>query len=75
MKLLTLDAIKAHEFVGNHHADAAALSAVEAFALNDTNPLAERAEALRVMADKGLGLGRLEDLDDAALLAQYIDSL
>ena len=54
--LTTIEAIRAHQFVGNAMSDAAAFDAIDAFARNRAHPLAVRAEALRIVMHKGMGL-------------------
>lgn len=71
----TLAQIQAHNFAGDHAADSAAFGAIEKFVVNDIYPLADRAEAVRIMYDEGMGCGRSNDLDDATIVKQYIDEI
>jgi len=65
-------AIRSHSFVGVYSEDAAAFNAVHAFVCNAFNSVADRAEALRILSDKGMGAGRLGSMTDAALVKHYL---
>lgn len=54
----TLDEIKGHTFLGNHAADHQAFQGIRRFVEDETNSLADRAEAIRIECDKGMGMGR-----------------
>lgn len=71
----TIQEIQNHEFVGNHYSDCNAFNAIDTFVQNVSNSLSDRAEALRVMSDKGMGCGRYEEISDEETVKQYIDSL
>lgn len=71
MNFDSLDAIRAHSFVGCHAADADAFSAIGDFAGDWTRPVADRAEALRIMQDSGMGCGRSDDISDIDFLDAY----
>lgn len=75
MKFNTITQIAAHQFIGNHASDHLAFMAIDEFVQNEQNSLADRAEAIRIMSDKGMGCGRDEWLSDAAIVADYIDNL
>lgn len=53
---LTIEGIRAWEWVGNMHSDSAAYESVAEFAKDESKPLAERAEALYLMGANGMGL-------------------
>lgn len=68
-----IEAIRAHEFVGNAFSDGPAFNAICQF-VDDDHTTAERAEALRIMARKGMGLSGEDagdDLSDEDLWIQY----
>lgn len=67
----SIEEIKAYTWIGNHHSDWAAFNGVDAFAANKDNSVADRAEALRIASDAGMGCGRDEHLSDEDLLAQF----
>lgn len=71
----TIQEIQNHEFVGNHYSDCNAFNAIDTFVQNASNSLSDRAEALRVMSDKGMGCGRDEHMSDEEVVRSYIDSL
>jgi hypothetical protein len=58
----TIDEIRAHEFVGNAHSDSDIFAAIHDFAIDESQPVAHRAEALWIMADRGMGLS-IEEFD------------
>lgn len=68
----TLKAIQQHQFVGSFAADQRAFDAIDKFAADETRPLAERAEALRIMSDRGMGCGRDEKTNDRTLVRQFM---
>lgn len=72
MKFNNITQIQNHKFKGYHFGDFEAFNAIEKFVKDETNLVADRAEALRVMSDKGMGLGRDEEINDAALLVSYL---
>lgn len=76
---LTIESIRAWEFVGNHHSDSAAFKSIETFAADPAQPIQHRAEALRIMGNKGMGLTDAEmgidGLSDAAQVAEFMDSI
>lgn len=67
----SVDAIRSHQFVGNHAADSAAFEAIHEFASDWQHPVGERAEALRIMQDAGMGCGRSDDMSDIDFLDAY----
>ncbi|MCW6598675.1 hypothetical protein [Yersinia ruckeri] len=71
MKFETLEAIKAHVFVGNHFADHSAITAMYDFVLNANNAMADRAEVIRYVSDKAMGMGRAEDESDEDLVNTF----
>ncbi len=74
----SLAEIQAHRWVGCHSGDSAAFQAVERFVLNESNPLADRASAIRVMGRDGMGLdpvANLEHLSDEQLLAGFFEEM
>jgi hypothetical protein len=75
MKFNTISNIQAHTFIGNHHSDSQAFSAIESFIQRSTTSLEDQAEALRVMGDKGMGLGRCDDMSDLQIVDEYLDNL
>ena len=74
MNFKTIADIQAHTFLGNHHSDSTAFTAIETFIHRSTTSLEDQAEALRVMGDKGMGLGRDEHMSDQVLVDQYLDN-
>lgn len=78
MQKMTFDSIeqiKAHQFAGNHYMDSDAFNAIDAFVQDEKTSLADKAEALRVMGDKGMGIGRDEHISDQDLVTEYLDLL
>lgn len=73
MKFTSITQIQNHQFVGNACADEQAFNAIHRFVMNAKHSLTDRAEALRVMSDKGMGCGRDEDTSDEDIVASYID--
>ena len=77
IKFDTLAQIQAHEFVGCHAFDHEAFTAIEQFALNEAHPIADRAEALRVMGREGMGLTpeeNLEHMPDDEFIQDFLDT-
>jgi len=71
MKFETIDQIKAHQFVGNHAGDSEAFRAIEMFILSPGS-IEDRAEAIRQMSDRGMGLGRIETHSDEEIVNDYL---
>lgn len=72
MQFTAIAQIAVHKFVGNHFNDSTAFAVIAKFVADDeTNDLRDRAEALRIMADRGMGAGRYSELTDLQLLAAY----
>lgn len=70
-----IEQIKSHTFVGNHASDAHAFNAIDSFVQSTQTSIADKAEALRQMQDRGMGCGRSEDLTDEQFVEAYLDSL
>lgn len=70
-----IEQIKSHQFVGNHYHDCNAFNAIEHFVQDETTSIADKAEALRQMQDRGMGCGRSEELSDEQFVESYLDSL
>ena len=75
MKFKNIKEIQAHTFAGNAFSDRDAFEAIHQFVINGNNSVADRAEALRVMTDKGMGLGRDEETSDEDSLVAYFRSM
>lgn len=76
--LVNYEAIIAHNFIGNHHADSAAFGMVEKFAANAGNPLGQRAAVLRHQYHAGMGLVGSEagdDLSDEQLVYEFLKEM
>lgn len=74
----SITAIRAHSFVGVHAFDSKAFASICRFVEDSANPISERAEALRIMATKGMGLtghDAGEGTPDEDLVAEYMASL
>lgn len=69
----SIDQIKEHTFAGCYLFDGAAFRGIEKFVLDTSHSIADRAEALRIMSDKGMGCGRDEDFSDEALVQAFMD--
>lgn len=67
----SIEAIQQHQFYGNHAFDHQAFSAIHRFVENDQNSLQDRAEAIRIMSDRGMGCGRVPEKTDAELVAEH----
>lgn len=72
IRFTSVEQIQAHKFVGNFMDDAAAFNAIEAFVVDTKNSIADRAEALRILSDAGMGCGRDEDISDEKLVADFM---
>lgn len=76
MRFASIDAIRAHAWIGNHHSDSGAFTGVAKFVSDPVNSEADRAEAIRISAYMGMGLrGRAAGVGvpDGLLIAQYLD--
>lgn len=71
----TIEQITSHQFVGNHYSDSLAFNAIDQFVQNENTSIADKAEALRQMQDRGMGCGRDEDTSDEDFVEMYLDSL
>lgn len=69
----TIQQIQNHQFIGNHAADCDAFNRIEAFARNESHSVADRAEAVRIMQDKGMGAGRSEEMSDEQFLTAFLE--
>jgi len=72
---LTIEAIYAHEWVGNAWSDGPAFASVAGFASDSSRPTVERAGALRCMARNGMGLtgdDAGDGLTDAELVLEFM---
>lgn len=72
MKLNTIAQIKAHQFAGNAYSDQKAFNAIDEFVQDVNNSVADRAEALRIVSDVGMGCGRDEHLTDEQVIESYM---
>lgn len=54
--MMTIEQIREHQFVGNAYDDHDVAVAIHEFAMNESQPVAQRAEALWIMASRGMGL-------------------
>lgn len=85
--MMTIEQIREHGFVGNAFSDHDIFAAIHAFAMDESQPVAHRAEALWIMGERGMGLtigefdpqlppnwkpGIRADLD-AATVQRYVD--
>lgn len=69
-----IEEIKEHAFAGNAYSDHDAFEAICDFADDLNHSVPDRAEALRIMARKGMGLTGVqagEHLSDEAFLEEY----
>jgi len=73
--LTTLSQVKSHVWVGNAHSDLSAFMAIDKLVQDTTVTIEDRAESLRIMSDKGMGCGRDEQITDADLVQNYLDSM
>ena len=69
---MNIEQIKAHNWFGNHFSDRIMFNEVHNFVTNEHNSIADRAEALRIMSDKGMGCGRDEHISDDDIVADYL---
>lgn len=74
MKFKTLEDIKQHEFNGCHFSDREVFDAIDVFVQDETNALEDRAEALRVMFEDGMGLDP-DDMTDQEMIDEYNKAL
>lgn len=73
MKFNSIKEIQEHKFIGNHYHDMSTFDAIEEFVLRDDVSIQDKAEALRVMTDHGMGCGRDEETDDHVLVEEYLN--
>ena len=76
-KLTTIEAIMAHQFVGNHASDSDAFQEIHRFVDNEANPINQRAKALRHICHAGMGLQGEEaynHLSDAEIVLEYLQN-
>ncbi len=76
--MTTISAIRTHQFVGNAHSDSLAFDAIDRYAADVDHTISERAEALRIMAHKGMGLEGEQagdNLTDEQLVQQFMEQL
>ena len=71
MKFNTIEEIAAHQFAGNAYCDMDAFTAIEQFVKSDAS-LADKAESLRIMSDRGMGCGRTPEMTDEEVVTQYL---
>lgn len=81
----TFDALRVHQFIGNHASDSPAFQVFGRYISNAANPLAHRAEVMHHMASAGMGLSNVDmglppdyrpgvsDMLDAKLVEQYVE--
>ncbi len=69
----SIEQIKAHSFVGNAHSDMKAFMSIDAFVSSKQNTISQKAEALRIMSDKGMGCSRDEHISDTDIVQEYLD--
>lgn len=67
--------IKDHQFAGNHAFDAEAFAAIDRFVQDKNTSLADKAEALRQMLDRGMGEGRDDEIADDIFVQEYMDAM
>lgn len=72
MQFNNINQIKAHRFVGNAFSDQQAFNGIHDFVMDVNNSVADRAEALRVCSDEGMGCGRDEHLTDEQVIQSYM---
>lgn len=68
----SIQQIRDHQFAGNHFHDFAAFDAIYAFVTCATNESAHRAEACRIMADKGMSMPYDSHLSDDEVIALFL---
>lgn len=68
-----LQQIQSYQFAGSHAFDVYAFKQIELFAQDTKHSVADRAEALRIMQDKGMGCGRSEEISDQDFLNAFLD--
>lgn len=73
MKFNNIEQIKAHQWIGNAYNDQPAMNAIDVFAQDTNNALADRAEALRQLSDACMGCGRDEHLTDEQVVTLYLE--
>lgn len=74
MKFNTIAEIQAHQFAGNAYSDQKAFSAIDDYVQDLSTTMADKAEALRVMCDHGMGLGRDEETSDEDIVQLYMNA-
>jgi len=70
-----LEKIQNHTFVGNAYHDSEMFGVIHKYVCNTSNTTADKAEALRILTDRGMGCGRDEHLSDAEIVAGYLSCL
>jgi len=68
---LTIEMIRAHRWCGNAWSDGPAFDSIHKFVIDESNSVADRAEALRIMGRDAMGLED-DGVSDAAAVARYL---
>jgi hypothetical protein len=71
MQFANIEQIRKHRFVGNHYSDHAAFNAIESFVKSDSNSVKDKAEAIRIMSESGMGIP-VKEKDDAKLIQDFL---
>lgn len=77
---LTISTLRAWDFAGNYYSDHDIFASIEAFVRDESNALAERAEALFIMgltrADTGMTcLPGVSATEDARIVQEYLKGI
>lgn len=67
-----LNEIKSYKFVGNAYNDGDVFFAFDDFVNRNDVSLSDKAEALRILSDKGMGCGRNDKISDVDLVNEYL---
>lgn len=69
----SLAEIEAHRFGGNYAVDAPAIRGITAFTQEGARPIAERAAAARIMADRAMGVPFADSDTDEEIVATFVE--
>jgi len=64
----SIEEIRAHQFYGNHAFDHQAFQGIHRFVEDESNSLADRAEAIRIKCIRGMGMPVSEKMTDEEII-------
>lgn len=73
--MITVQSVTNHKWAGDAMNDGPMFNEIHEFVVDPINSVADKAEMLRVMSDKGMGCGRDEHISDSAMVIEYIQGI